>query len=174
MDAFVTTASDVGAEIAATVEVINGLDAVFANCPSLAPATQLQWTAYKQGWNTFIQSVNDTVYTVPLTNLGVSLSWPFAVMTQVQALQGQLLQWQDIARTSCGAAGPVVTPADTSDPAWLTAVKWGGGLFVAGAVIFALAPVFEVAAASKVAGVVGRHAKASAASVRRLAQRART
>lgn len=172
-DPLIITASDVGAEIAATVTVIDGLDLVFANCPSLSSATQAQWIAYKSSFNSFIDGVNASLFKVPLTNIGVNLSLPFVTMATVRAFQEQLVAWQQIAQLQCGAKGPVIAVPPPGDPAWLTAVKWGGGFFVVGAVIFALAPVIEKAVMSKAAGSLVKGAKASAASTKRLVQRAR-
>jgi len=166
MASILTTAAEVGAAMDTTDEVIAGLDAVFTtNCPSLPPATLAQWVAFKTSWVDFVTQTESQIYHVPLTGQAFATFYPYSAMTSVEGFQAQVLQWQGIAKTQCGATGPDVTGPAVPDPPWLTALKWGSAAFIVGAGLFVLAPVIETIVESK---AVAR----GAASTKRLYQRA--
>lgn len=165
MASLLTTAADVGAALDTTDETIQGLDAVFTTqCPSLSAATLAQWQAFKTSWVGFVVQTESQIYHVPLTGQAFATFNPYSAMTSIEGFQATVLQWQGIARTSCSAAGPDVTPPPTPDPAWLTALKWGGGTLVVLGTLFTVAPLIE--------DVVGSAAVArSAGATRRLLTR---
>jgi hypothetical protein len=173
MAGILTTASDVTSAIQTTDGVILGLDLVFLKCASLTPATQAQWGAFKTSWVAFVDSVNSQIFRVPITGQGYATFDPIAAMTAVEGFQTQVAGWQGIAAKSCGAAGPLVTPPPTGDPAWLTAIKYGAVALGGIVVLVLVAPLVETVIASKAAGVAAGRVKASVASTRRLARRAR-
>jgi hypothetical protein len=167
MASLLTTAADVGAALDRTDEVIQGLDAVISSCAGITSATQAQWTAFKTSWVDFVVETESQIYHVPLTGQAFATFNPYSAMTSVEGFQASVAQWQAIAAASCGAHGPSVQLPVEPDPAWLVGLKWAGGLVVAGAVIFALAPVIETVVESS---AVAR----SAASTKRLYQKARS
>jgi hypothetical protein len=164
----IITASDVGAEIAKTQDVINGLDTVFTTeCPKLTAATLAQWTAFKTQWTAFTTAVQSATVQVPGTSFGVYAGWPFQAWDEVVGFEQQVAAWQQLADTTCGAQEPIIQPPNPETYPLLTAVKWGGIVLISAAVLFALAPVFEVIAESAIA-------KRSAGSVKRLYRKARS
>jgi hypothetical protein len=171
-DPVVVTAAYVGGLIAQISEVGSGIDSILLNCAALSPETKAQWTQFVTSWNAFVDSVNDDNWQItPFAS--VTLELPFVTLAQVRAFQAQFAQWEDIAKAQCGASGAVVGPPPDETPWWWTALKWGAVGLAGGAVLFAVAPAIEAAAATKAAGFVAGRVRKSAAATKALYQRAR-
>lgn len=141
---WLVTAAEVGAEVTQTTVAIDGLDAVFANCPAFTPAQKASWKSFTAQYDLFIEGVNQTMVG------GISWAWQSSILSQVRGWQATVAGWKDVAATQCAYTGPgpyVDKPKPTASAEIWDIVKWGGIAALGAWAALTIAPIVTGAVA---------------------------